>query len=579
MPASSKLAWPYPEFLHPGPWRVLPSIDSKAFCNLHERILQVPLSLHPTERFIRAHELVHSAITPPNLSQIVKAHPLSALFLYYIEELRVNETVLRLTNLRISPEPTKWTSSFDSIPLAPIPLLQDALGTWGRADEHVRVLARANEAPFGSLISQAVLTVYRYIYKDPALPLPPFQRVFTCALVLGNLFLSELNNELANNNPLSVFDETPSTPSTSPEDALNDLISVLSPPEPDDNDEENSPNEDDPNHSPSGPPDPELSPAPHSDPSSREERTSEESASSNLSAPAGTPDDNLRTSPKKQFLKAFRPNPPPNPTHKPPKVARLRPESIHNLGALITKYSRTPGKGKRPDGRDTKEHKWRPIRVVTHPLRAPAVDPKLLGRRKRRFQEEGVVPTRLSRECIDGAVFEHKKRGRHAALLFDCSGSMRLSSETIKAFLRAAPASVIGLYSGSRDDGVLHIVANKGKRLADADHKNLYHLGSNYYDLPALQWLAKQRGPRIWVSDGGVHAYAKDNQRRNPAVISQAVGLDCLLQCLQANITQYLTPNAALLAFHENTVVADRGRYKLSGLNASDFEAFGVKPL
>lgn len=28
--------------------------------------------------------------------------------------------------------------------------------------------------------------------------------------------------------------------------------------------------------------------------------------------------------------------------------------------------------------------------------------------------------------------------------------------------------------------------------------------GANLIDLPALEWLSKQPGPRVWVSDGGV---------------------------------------------------------------------------
>jgi len=50
--------------------------------------------------------------------------------------------------------------------------------------------------------------------------------------------------------------------------------------------------------------------------------------------------------------------------------------------------------------------------------------------------------------------------------------------------------------------GELRIVAS-GTRRAAAAHLHPYAAG-NIVDVPALQWLARQPAPRLWISDGRV---------------------------------------------------------------------------
>ena len=139
---------------------------------------------------------------------------------------------------------------------------------------------------------------------------------------------------------------------------------------------------------------------------------------------------------------------------------------------------------------------------------------------------EGAVPLYMHRLPIDGAVFKTKRQERGGSVLIDVSGSMDLSREEVEAIVEAAPASVIAIYSGNGESGILRVIARDGKWL-DFDkfaydyHDGIYPLdyikkrkdfkwhmvgmdGENTIDKPALEWLAQQPLPRIWVSDGQV---------------------------------------------------------------------------
>jgi hypothetical protein len=68
---------------------------------------------------------------------------------------------------------------------------------------------------------------------------------------------------------------------------------------------------------------------------------------------------------------------------------------------------------------------------------------------------------------------------------------------------RRAPAATIAAYGGNYDDGPLRILAVNGK-IADPKGEAYTLPGGNVVDGPALQWLALQDRPRIWVCDGNV---------------------------------------------------------------------------
>jgi len=124
--------------------------------------------------------------------------------------------------------------------------------------------------------------------------------------------------------------------------------------------------------------------------------------------------------------------------------------------------------------------------------------------RVRTFRDEGSVLAAPYRLPVDGRVFVHHKRVLGGTVLIDGSGSMRLDDDDLHRILKVAPAATVAIYSGRSKSGTLCIVAAKGKA---ATAEGLVHARcgcGNVVDGPALQWLAKQPEPRLWVSDGVV---------------------------------------------------------------------------
>jgi hypothetical protein len=81
-----------------GPWRVRPGSSSRggASCNLTERILEVPLGRDAVARVVRAHELVHSRVSPHESPWKASLADVDTRALECAEELRVNTLVGRL---------------------------------------------------------------------------------------------------------------------------------------------------------------------------------------------------------------------------------------------------------------------------------------------------------------------------------------------------------------------------------------------------------------------------------------------------------------------------------------------------
>ena len=143
------------------------------------------------------------------------------------------------------------------------------------------------------------------------------------------------------------------------------------------------------------------------------------------------------------------------------------------------------------------------MRVVEAPLDLPHTAAQRGLRRAWRPATEGARLGRLHRFCLDRAVFRRPVRRWGGSVLIDTSGSMRLDSEDIDAILAATRGvALVAIYSGRGAEGELRVVARGGHRAA-ADQLEPYG-GGNIVDLPALDWLARQPRPRIWVSDGGV---------------------------------------------------------------------------
>jgi hypothetical protein len=125
------------------------------------------------------------------------------------------------------------------------------------------------------------------------------------------------------------------------------------------------------------------------------------------------------------------------------------------------------------------------------------------GRGGRRCATEGTRISRIDRFAVDRAIFSRPISGEGATVLIDTSGSMSLSVEQVEEIVRTAGgAAVVAIYSGREDIGELRIVA-RGDMRAENDQFKSFAMG-NIVDLPALEWLAKQPEPRLWVSDGCV---------------------------------------------------------------------------
>ena len=121
----------------------------------------------------------------------------------------------------------------------------------------------------------------------------------------------------------------------------------------------------------------------------------------------------------------------------------------------------------------------------------------------RRSCDEGTQLRRLDRLLVDGKVFASKRHLVGGTVLIDGSGSMGWSREEILRCVEAAPAATVAVYSGHADKGVLRIVAKDGRMVAPDLVTSPCGLG-NIVDGPALDWLAKQAEPRIWISDACV---------------------------------------------------------------------------
>jgi hypothetical protein len=149
--------------------------------------------------------------------------------------------------------------------------------------------------------------------------------------------------------------------------------------------------------------------------------------------------------------------------------------------------------------------------------------------RVRSFRDEGSVLKAVHRLPVDGRVFCRIRASKGGTVLVDVSGSMRFSIEHLQEIIKSAPAATVAVYSGRRKAGVLTVVAEKGRMANQAGLATANSHGSgNIVDGPGLEWLAKQDGPRIWVSDGlvtGVHDKA-----------SADLGAEALLLCNKARI-------------------------------------------
>lgn len=84
-------------------------------------------------------------------------------------------------------------------------------------------------------------------------------------------------------------------------------------------------------------------------------------------------------------------------------------------------------------------------------------------------------------------------------ILIDASGSMG-GWENVSKWLEEAPFSTVAYYAGHGARGQLFVYARKGRRAAQFAEPDG---GDNTVDGPAINWLMKERAPRIMVTDRG----------------------------------------------------------------------------
>ena len=160
----------------------------------------------------------------------------------------------------------------------------------------------------------------------------------------------------------------------------------------------------------------------------------------------------------------------------------------------------------RPAGRDEEagaDAEVRPGRLTIRSVPLGVALRARGGARTWRAGVEGSVVRYLHRWATDKAIFRRRARASGGTVLVDASGSMAFGPDDLDRFLLAAPIGTrVAVYAGDGEAGELRLVAEAGRRAAV---EQLARFGrGNIVDLPALEWLARQRGPRVWVSDGGV---------------------------------------------------------------------------
>jgi hypothetical protein len=188
--------------------------------------------------------------------------------------------------------------------------------------------------------------------------------------------------------------------------------------------------------------------------------------------------------------------------------------------------------------------------TINQPPRTKRLPARLIGR-KTTAASEGTAPRFMNRYCSDGAIFSARaKRPGQGTVLFDVSGSMSLPTEAVQELMEQLPAGTIANYSGQGSKGILTILAKNGRRVED-DQICAHGGYGNVVDEPALEWLAKQGEPRLWVCDGVV-----TGKGDNP---SAAISRSCAAICRRAKVLR-LPTLADLNNWLDKTKAVDRKR-------------------
>jgi len=110
------------------------------------------------------------------------------------------------------------------------------------------------------------------------------------------------------------------------------------------------------------------------------------------------------------------------------------------------------------------------------------------------------------RVWTDGVIWKERRKSvrESGTILLDMSASMGLSKEEVERLLLMNPGGILAGYASAPNslaEGRLIILAKQGY-YADIKEIGFLHGRGNTCDLLALEWLARQSKPRIWISDG-----------------------------------------------------------------------------
>ena len=195
-----------------------------------------------------------------------------------------------------------------------------------------------------------------------------------------------------------------------------------------------------------------------------------------------------------------------------------------------------PKKTKKGDQQNPERHRpdiipmsseWAELRFGMTSLTESASS--FIGRRKRPSMT-GKFPVRPDRLLTDPErrIFRETVRGEGGIVVFDCSGSMGVTIDEVKAILKHYAGATIMAYTYRGDDANAWVLARNGRMIGEGEFRDLDLGHGNGVDSPALRWAIRQRKtPKdfiVWVSDGhvtGIGDQSSTGLVRECALLSQ----------------------------------------------------------
>lgn len=147
---------------------------------------------------------------------------------------------------------------------------------------------------------------------------------------------------------------------------------------------------------------------------------------------------------------------------------------------------------------------WGKMEEISLPLALPKAAKVGRNRYRPGFVGAFAYPHRALLPSGDGQAFRFLKKGQGGTVLIDCSGSMGLRAEHLAQILVHAPHAIVAGYGSKpyyEGYGILTIAAKRGRVTTSELLREAIGSG-NIVDGPALEWLARQKPPRVWISDG-----------------------------------------------------------------------------